>query len=123
MMDSDQMQQIFLNLIINAVQAMPDGGKLTIVVSEKDKEEFEIDVSDIIAGDRALEIRFEDTGKGIDQEYLDSIFDPFFTRKSKGTGLGLSISQRIIHEHGGEITVKSIIGKGSVFTVYLPIVK
>ena len=123
MMDSDQMQQIFLNLIINAIQAMPDGGKLTIVVSEKDEKEFEIDVSDIIADDRALEIRFEDTGKGIDQEYLDSIFDPFFTRKSKGTGLGLSISQRIIHEHGGEITVKSTVGKGSVFTVYLPIVK
>ncbi len=123
MVDSDQMQQIFLNLIINAVQAMPDGGKLTIVVSEKDKKEFEIDVSDIIADDSALEIRFEDTGKGIDEEYLDSIFDPFFTRKSKGTGLGLSISQRIIHEHGGEIAVKSIVGKGSVFTVYLPIVK
>jgi signal transduction histidine kinase len=123
MMDSDQMQQIFLNLIINAVQAMPDGGKLTIVLSEKDKKEFGEDIADIFANDRVLEIRFEDTGKGIDRDYLDSIFDPFFTKKSKGTGLGLAISQRIIHEHGGEITVQSKVGKGSIFTVYLPVVE
>ncbi len=122
MMDSDQMQQILLNLIINALQAMPDGGKLVISMYEKNKDEIEDDLSGIIAGDRVMVIKFEDTGKGIDEEYLDSIFDPFFTRKSKGTGLGLAISQRIIHEHGGEITVKSEVGKGSIFAVYLPVV-
>ncbi len=122
MMDSDQMQQILLNLIINAVQAMPDGGKLVISMYEKNKDEIEDDLLDVIAGDRVMMIKFEDTGKGIDPEYLDSIFDPFFTRKSKGTGLGLAISQRIIHEHGGEITVKSEVGKGSIFAVYLPVV-
>ena len=123
MMDSDQMQQILLNLIINAVQAMPDGGKLVISMYEKSKDEIEDDLSGVITGDRVMMIRFEDTGKGIDREYIDSIFDPFFTKKSKGTGLGLAISQRIIHEHGGEITVKSEVGKGSIFTVYLPVVQ
>ncbi len=122
MMDSDQMQQILLNLIINAVQAMPDGGKLVISMYEKNKDEIEYDLSGVIAGDRVMIIKFEDTGKGIEPEYLDSIFDPFFTRKSKGTGLGLAISQRIIHEHGGEITVRSEVGKGSIFAVYLPVV-
>lgn len=123
MMDSDQMQQILLNLIINAVQSMPDGGKLMITVSERDKNSLSEDLAGAIAGDRVQMISLEDTGKGIEQEYLDNIFDPFFTKKSKGTGLGLAISQRIIHEHGGEITVRSEVGKGSIFTVYLPVVQ
>ncbi len=120
MMDPDQMQQIFLNLIINAVQAMPDGGKLRITVSEKDKNELHEHGIRIPDSDRALVIRFEDTGKGIDSKYIDSIFEPFFTKKSKGTGLGLAISRRIVQEHGGDIAVKSTVGKGSIFTVYLP---
>ena len=124
MMDPDQIQQVFLNLIINAVQAMPDGGKLKISVSEADLNKEEIDgrLTELFPGGRAVSVRFEDTGKGIDQEYMDRIFDPFFTKKSKGTGLGLAISQRIVQEHGGEIAVKSEVNKGSVFTIYLPVI-
>ncbi|UCD36252.1 MAG: HAMP domain-containing protein [Nitrospiraceae bacterium] len=122
MMDSDQMQQVFLNLMINAVQAMPDGGKLKITLSASDKDnQPDEKIRDLIQG-KAVAVRFEDTGKGIEQEYLESIFDPFFTKKTKGTGLGLAISRRIVHEHGGEITVASEVGTGSVFTLYVPAV-
>lgn len=125
MMDPDQMQQVFLNLIINAVQAMPEGGKLKIVISESeiDKVGAEDNVTALLPGEKSVIITFEDTGKGIEPEYLESIFDPFFTKKSKGTGLGLAISQRIVQEHGGEITVKSDVGQGSVFTIYLPVIQ
>jgi signal transduction histidine kinase len=68
-----------------------------------------------------LAIGFQDTGKGIATEDLRHIFEPFFTKKEKGTGLGLPLSQRIVQEHNGEITVESEVGKGCVFTVYLPI--
>jgi signal transduction histidine kinase len=124
MMDPDQMQQVFLNLMINAVQAMPDGGKLKITTlkSDIDKEEH-IEIIKLLHGEKAVIVRFEDTGKGIEGEYLNSIFDPFFTKKSKGTGLGLAISRRIIHEHGGEIDVESKVGKGSVFSIYLPLMQ
>jgi len=124
MMDSDQMQQVFLNLIINAIQAMPTGGNLRISISSPDKEDVEIDdrIKEHLKSDRILIITFEDTGGGIDPGFMASVFDPFFTKKSKGTGLGLSISQRIVHEHGGEITLSSEVGKGSVFTIYLPVI-
>jgi signal transduction histidine kinase len=78
---------------------------------------------ELIPGEKAVVMKFEDTGKGIDGEYLDSIFEPFFTKKSKGTGLGLAISRRIVQEHGGEITVLSEVGKGSTFTIYLPVIQ
>ena len=124
MMDPDQMQQVFLNLIINAVQAMPDGGKLKITSSKSDIDKAEDSkIIELLTGEKAVIVRFEDTGKGIEGEYLDSIFDPFFTKKSKGTGLGLAISRRIVHEHGGEIVVKSEVGKGSVFSIYLPVMR
>jgi signal transduction histidine kinase len=124
MMDPDQMQQVLLNLMINAVQAMPDGGMLKITTSktEIDSVKSGDEITGLVPGVKAVVIRFEDTGKGIESEYLDSIFDPFFTKKSKGTGLGLAISRRIVQEHGGEITVKSNVGKGSVFTIYLPVI-
>jgi signal transduction histidine kinase len=123
MMDPDQMQQVFLNLIINAVQAMPTGGKLKITISKTEKYNMEIEekIKDLIATEKLVMIKFEDTGKGINKDNLDRIFDPFFTKKSKGTGLGLSISQRIVQEHGGEISVKSEDGKGSEFIIYLSV--
>jgi len=124
MMDPDQMQQVFLNLMINAVQAMPDGGKLKITTLKSDLDnEEDCKIIELLPGEQAVIVRFEDTGKGIEGEYLDSIFDPFFTKKSKGTGLGLAISRRIVHEHGGEIIVKSEVGKGSVFSIYLPVMQ
>ncbi|UCH82036.1 MAG: HAMP domain-containing protein [Nitrospiraceae bacterium] len=122
LMDSDQMQQVFLNLMINAVQAMPDGGNLKIVASESDK--FSMDICNgsgsQLSGHKAIKVIFEDNGHGIEPEMQKSIFDPFITKKSRGTGLGLSISQRIVREHGGNIVVSSEVNKGTTFTVYLP---
>jgi len=124
MMDPDQMQQVFLNLIINAVQAMPDGGKLKVTMSQADIERAkDSKIVELLSGEKAVIVSFEDTGKGIESEYLDSIFEPFFTKKSKGTGLGLAISKRIVHEHGGEIVVRSQVSKGSVFSIYLPVMQ
>jgi len=103
-----QLAQVFLNLITNARDAMPDGGSLTITTSY---------LKDFI------EISFQDTGCGISEENLKRIFDPFFTTKEigKGTGLGLSIAFGIVEKHGGLIKAKSEEGKGATFIVKLPI--
>jgi PAS domain S-box-containing protein len=104
----DKMQQVFLNLILNAVDAMPDGGKLGVSMERRDS---------------SVEVVFSDSGGGIDESVLDRIFDPFFTTKApgKGTGLGLSICYGIIREHNGTITVKSRKGEGTTFVIRLPI--
>jgi len=103
------LQQVFINLLTNAVHAMPSGGELAISAS--------------MDGNRTIVITVRDTGCGISQEHLPYIFDPFFTTKEvgKGTGLGLSVSYGIIKKHGGRITVDSSPGKGSTFTIMLPI--
>jgi two-component system NtrC family sensor kinase len=103
--DSLQLQQVFLNLIVNASHAMPDGGTLTINVMVKDEN---------------LEINFTDTGCGIPERNLSKLFEPFFTTKEDGTGLGLSIAYGIIKAHKGDIRVKSEEGKGTTFTILLP---
>jgi len=118
--DPDQIQQVFLNLMINAVQAMPSGGVLKIRIFKAEKKDVEI-YKDNIASENLVCISFSDTGEGISKDEINRIFDPFFTKKTYGTGLGLVISQRIVHEHGGEITVTSTPGKGSEFSVYLPV--
>ena len=101
------LQQVFLNLMINAKDAMPEGGKLVI--------ETKLENGNVI-------IKFSDTGVGIPDNIKDKIFEPFFTTKgSKGTGLGLSISRWIIRKHNGEIKVESQQGKGSTFTITLPL--
>jgi len=101
------LQQVFLNLMINAKDAMPEGGKLVI--------ETKLENGNVI-------IKFSDTGIGIPDDIKDKIFEPFFTTKgSKGTGLGLSISRWIIRKHNGEIKVESQQGKGSTFTITLPL--
>ncbi len=108
--DADQLQQVLFNMFINAGQAMPNGGKLTISTQwvEKSKE---------------IKIVVEDTGTGISQENLDKVFDPFFSTKSqKGFGLGLSVSYGIIKNHGGRVDVKSREGEGTRFSIYLPAV-
>lgn len=107
-----QLQQVFTNLILNAVQAMPQGGILT--VESKTGEDAQ-----------SVEISFADNGGGISAEYLDKIFEPFFTTKmvGEGTGLGLSVSYGLIKNHGGEIKVRSEVNQGTVFTVILPILK
>jgi two-component system, sporulation sensor kinase A len=103
--DRAQIKQVFLNLAANAIQAMPEGGKLTISAS---------------AGDGKAFIRFIDTGCGISEAVVNKIFDPFFTTKENGTGLGLAISYRIMEAHGGRLIVDSKPGQGSTFTVELP---
>lgn len=119
LMDPDQMHQVFLNIIINAIQSMPDGGVLTISASGESRQEVE-EINKTIQCDKVLAVKIQDTGKGISSEDLPYLFEPFFTRKAQGTGLGLSISRKIVQEHGGEITVESEVGRGSAFTVYLP---
>ncbi|HYQ47684.1 MAG TPA: ATP-binding protein, partial [Thermodesulfovibrionales bacterium] len=105
--DIDQLKQVFLNVITNAVHAMPDGGSLTIKTS--------------MQGEYIL-LRISDTGHGIPEDIKKRIFEPFFsTKKDKGTGLGLSISYRIIQDHGGRIDVESEEGKGTTFIIRLPV--
>ncbi|MCK5317762.1 MAG: hypothetical protein KAJ55_07595, partial [Anaerolineales bacterium] len=110
--DPSQMQQVFLNMIINAAEAMELGGKLTLVTRSNSTENF-------------IEISISDTGHGIPEENFDKLFDPFFTTKDvgHGTGLGLAISYGIIKEHGGEISIESKVGEGSTFLIRLPIGK
>jgi two-component system sensor histidine kinase PilS (NtrC family) len=104
--DSKQLQQVFWNLGINAVDAISDGGNCIVSTEKKDS---------------TVEIIFKDNGKGISKEDIDKIFFPFFTTKEKGTGLGLSIAQRITEEHGGKVAVESQgIGNGTTFRVILP---
>ncbi len=125
MIDSQQFQQVFLNLILNAVEAMPSGGLLTISVkkimnSEKGIIQQKRKNKNETVNDSFIEIVVSDTGAGIAYDKLETIFDPFFTTKSNGTGLGLSIVYRIIEEHQGDICVRSQVGKGTSFTITLP---
>jgi signal transduction histidine kinase len=106
--EGERLQQVFINIILNAIDAMPKGGTLKIELSKMNNEAI---------------IKIKDTGTGIKDQHLTHIFDPFFTTKGsgKGTGLGLSISYAIIQEHEGHIAAESMSGKGSTFTIYLPI--
>lgn len=112
--DAQRMRQVFWNLLINACQAMPDGGEITVSA-------MPVPRSDDDSG--WCEIVIKDTGHGIGHEYLDKIFDPFFTTKTGGTGLGLAIVERIIEDHGGIIDVESEIGRGTKFRIRLPVLE
>ena len=103
----ERLQQVFINIILNAIDAMPEGGTLKIELAESGAEAV---------------IRISDTGHGIKEQHLPHIFDPFFTTKGvgKGTGLGLSISYAIVHEHEGRISVESAVGKGTTFVIVIP---
>jgi two-component system NtrC family sensor kinase len=103
--DPDQMEQVFINLFTNAVEAMPNGGDLCVRINT--------------TGDAVL-IAVSDTGKGMIKESLDKVFEPFFTTKDKGTGLGLAIVFNIIRKHYGEIVAASEEGRGTTFTITLP---
>ena len=122
LMDPNQMQQVFLNIIINAMDSMPQGGTLTISVAVKDYREVSGKIKEPAIADKWLAVSFEDNGTGISQDDIEHIFEPFYSKKTKGTGLGLSISQKIVHNHRGEIFVDSTPGKGTLFTVYLPVI-
>jgi len=105
MVDSILMRRAFANLVTNALQAMPKGGRLAIKASKKGKTAY---------------ISFQDTGVGIPEENLDKLFIPLFTTKAKGQGFGLPVCKRIVEAHDGTITVKSKVGGGSTFTVEIP---
>lgn len=105
--DPQQLQQVFLNLLLNAVEAAPEGGEITIK-SWYDEER------------KSVAIALSDTGKGIADELKQKIFQPFFTTKGKGTGLGLAVSKRIVEEHGGSIEVADNIPTGATFRIFLP---
>ena len=108
MADPHLLHRVFANLLLNAMQAMPDGGKLNVSAFSEDG---------------AIAVRVSDTGTGIHEDFKDKLFKPLFTGKAKGTGLGLAVVKRIVEAHGGEIIVESEVEKGSTFTVKLPIVE
>ena len=108
--DEAQLQQVVMNLLLNALEAMEFNGALAIS-TEVDKKN---------SHQPSLKIIIQDNGAGIARENLDRVFEPFFTTKKNGTGLGLAISQRVAWEHHGKIEAQSEIGKGSIFTVSLP---
>lgn len=114
--DPDQLQQVFLNLILNAVQSMPEGGTLHLSATSKwiSKEGIEDGHREYVV------LSVMDTGIGMEKEVVENIFNPFFTTKDTGTGLGLMVSQGIVQDHEGWIEVESEIGKGSMFKIYLP---
>jgi two-component system sensor histidine kinase AtoS len=105
--DKEQMKQVILNLLMNAIQAMPEGGRLKL--------------SGRITGDHHwIQFSIKDSGIGVPPEDMHKLFDPFFSTKEGGIGLGLSIAHRIIDQHHGKIEVESTSGKGTLFTLWLP---
>lgn len=105
----DQLKQVFLNLLLNAAEAMPQGGRLKIRGEVVDD------------GNKWLVISISDTGMGVPASDLDKVFEPFYTTKANGTGMGLAVCHNIITTHGGRITIDSAVGHGSTFTVWLPV--
>jgi len=109
--DPELLKEVFVNLIVNACDAMDKGGWLTITEEEAVAEHL----------GRVILIRLSDTGPGIPESIRDKILEPFFSSKEEGTGLGLSIASRIMEEHGGQLELHSEEGKGTTFSVILPI--
>jgi signal transduction histidine kinase len=101
----DQLKQVFLNLVLNAVEAMPGGGEMLVRASQTDGK---------------VHITFSDSGEGITPEEMDQLFEPFFSTKHTGSGLGLAVSQEIVVQHGGTITAANRSGGGAIFTITLP---
>jgi signal transduction histidine kinase len=104
--DSDKLKQAFMNVVLNAIEAMPQGGELKVST---------------LTQDNSVCIKIVDTGVGIPAEDLEHIFQPFFTRKTRGTGLGLANVKRIFEEHGGNVEIESTIGKGTEVSLWLPL--
>ena len=104
--DAQQIQQVLVNLVKNAIQAMTKGGTLMVQTGETSDDVW---------------VSVTDTGGGIPQEQINRIFEPFYTTKKKGSGLGLMIVQRIVRTHGGRIEVESQVGRGTTFRIWLPL--
>ena len=115
--DRGQIEQVIDNLVINAQQAMPVGGRITITAQNVTLREGD---SPLLKAGNYIKLSFADTGIGIPSDHLKRIFDPFFTTKQKGTGLGLATCYAIIQKHTGAIDVESVMGKGSTFHIFIP---
>ena len=115
--DKGQIHQVFSNLTINARQSMPDGGQLRVILENADIND---DAVPGLEPGRYVRILVKDEGTGIEEKYLDQIFDPFFSTKQSGRGLGLATTYSIVHKHAGQISVDSRLGEGTTFTLYLP---
>jgi two-component system sensor histidine kinase HydH len=105
--DPDRLNQVFLNLFLNAIEAMDKGGTLSVTLSEDTEAS-------------GVTVRVTDTGAGISEEHLEHVFDPYFTTRQTGTGLGLAIVHKIMESHQGEVKVESEVGKGTTVTLFLP---
>ena len=114
--DREQMKQVFMNLILNAIQAMQEGGSISISTRAVSRNSAE-------PSGEFVQVEVRDTGIGIPEESVQHIFDPFFTSKDEGSGLGLAVSHQIVQEHGGFVTVESTVGKGTAFFVHVPVSK
>ena len=113
---ADQLKQVLLNLLLNAADSMPAGGTITVSTQTGAGAETEI------VGREAVQLQVRDTGQGIPDDMLGQIFEPFFsTKPGKGTGLGLWVSQGIVQNHGGTMRVRSRMGRGTTFTITLPV--
>jgi nitrogen-specific signal transduction histidine kinase/ActR/RegA family two-component response regulator len=123
--DPTQLDQVFMNLCVNARDAMPDGGLLKITAENQKLEKDKISNCAELKGNEFVLFTISDTGTGIPKDIVDKIFEPFFTTKEvgKGTGLGLSTVNTIIKEHGGRIDVQSEVGKGTQFRIFLPAIQ
>ena len=117
--DENQLKQVFLNLLLNAFEAMEQGGTVTIT-SREETPKWTGDLTSDTPVRPYITVSFADTGNGIEPDRMESIFDVYHTSKSDGTGLGLPIAQQIVEKHGGKIEVRSWPGQGSTFTVWLP---
>jgi len=111
MADGVLLKQLFLNLIINAIDAMDEGGSLKIRTKVVDDRQ------------RYMEIKVSDSGRGIKKEHIDRVFDPFFSTKDRGTGLGLAIVSTVVNAHSGFIDVNSVAGEGTTFTIGFPLLR
>jgi two-component system NtrC family sensor kinase len=105
---TDQIKQVFLNLLLNAIEAMPGGGQLQVSTA-------------CTSQPAGVDVKFTDSGAGIAPDVLPQVFEPFYSTKPGGTGLGLAISYSIVEQHGGHIELESQVGEGSTFTVWLPV--
>lgn len=117
--DSKQLGQVFLNLVLNAVQAMPNGGQVSLRTSLREMDG--VDKEEPRGHGQMIEVVVADTGPGIPPHLLEEIFKPFITTKHRGTGLGLAVSRRIVEDHGGTIAAESQPGQGATFRVGLPV--
>jgi len=115
--DQEALYRALVNLVANALDAMPRGGRLTLRVAWSDAETL----ASARAGTRRVAVEVEDSGTGIEPADLDRIFNPFFSTKEGGTGLGLALTQKIVEDHGGSIDVRSGLGAGALFRIVLPL--